>query len=239
MPEAVVLVVEDEPGYVTLLSAGLESRGYAVVVARTGAEALDATDRFAPDVTILDLGLPDVDGLQVCRHLRRASRNPILVVTADGAEERKVQALTDGADDYVTKPFSLPELFARVRVALRHRRLLARAVDGGLLRLGALRMDTEAHGVSVRGAPVAVAAKEYVVLELLLRNAGRVVTHQQLLDLGWDGDGNTGALRTQIAKLRKKLGRGGDVPVIEGHPGVGYRLHLPESTQRAAPAPVR
>ena len=94
MPEAVVLVVEDEPGYVTLLSAALESRGYAVVVARTGAEALDATDRFAPDVTILDLGLPDVDGLQVCRHLRRASRNPILVVTADGAEERKVQALT-------------------------------------------------------------------------------------------------------------------------------------------------
>ena len=157
-----------------------------------------------------------------------ASRNPILVVTADGAVQRKVEALTEGADDYVTKPFSLPELFARVRVALRHRRLLARVVDDGLLQVGALTMDTEAHGISVGGRPVELAAKEYVVLEILLRNAGSVLTHQQLLDYGWEGDGSTGALRTQVAKLRKKLGRGPDVPVIEGHPGVGYRLHLPE-----------
>jgi len=225
-PDATVLLIEDEPGYVTLLSTGLESRGYRVVVARTGSEALGLADQHAPDVTILDLGLPDVDGLQVCRHLRRFTRNPIIVVTADGAEGRKVQALTEGADDYITKPFSMPELLARIRVALRHRRLLARVVDDGRLRLGELVMDTEAHTAAVGAQSVELAAKEFAVLELLLRNAGSVLTHKQLLDYCWDGNATPGALRTHVAKLRKKLGTGDEIPVIEAHPGVGYRLIL-------------
>ena len=121
----------------------------------------------------------------------------------------------------------MPELLARIRVALRHRRLLARVVDDGLLRLGELRMDTEAHTVFVGGTQVALAAKEFAVLELLLRNAGSVLTHQQLLDYAWGSARKSQALRWQVARLRQKLGQGADVPVIEGHPGVGYRLHLP------------
>ena len=224
-PEAVVLVIEDEPGYVTLLSAGLEPR-YAVVVARTGTEALSAADEHDPDVTILDLGLPDVDGMQVCRHLRRFSRNPIIVVTADDEQDRKIQALTEGADDYVVKPFSMAELLARVRVALRHRRLLARVVDDGLLRLGQLSMDTAAHVVVIAGRAVDLTPKEYAVLELLLRNAGSVLTHDQLLRCCWEGEPNPTALRTHVAKLRRKLAEGDGVPTIEAHVGVGYRLML-------------
>jgi len=231
-PEAVVLLIEDEPGYVTLLSTGLASRGYEVIVARTGSDALHAADHSSPDVTILDLGLPDVDGIEVCRHLRRFSRTPILVVTADGADDRKVRALTEGADDYITKPFSMPELLARVRVALRHRRMLARVVDDGLLRLGGLSVDTEAHAVFVDGEPVPLAAKEFALLQLLLRNAGSVLTHEQLRDYVWGGEGSPAALRTHITKLRQKIGQGDGRPVIEGHPGVGYRLELPEEPGR-------
>src|SRR4051812_13651295 len=139
--DATILLVEDEQGYVELLSLTLASRGYEVVVARDGATALVAADRAAPDVTVLDLGLPDVDGIEVCRHLRRTMRTPIVVVTADGAEARKVTALNEGADDYITKPFSIPELHARIRVALRHRRLLAHAIDARVLTLGDLTVD--------------------------------------------------------------------------------------------------
>lgn len=226
-PEAVVLLIENEPGYVTLLQTALEARGYGVVVARTGHQALTAADECAPDVTILDLGLPDIDGLVVCRHLRHSTSNPILVVSADRAEDRKVQALIGGADDYITKPFSMEELLARIRVALRHRRVLARAVDDGLLRLGELSIDTAGHAAFLGSAPVALAAKEFAVLELLLRNAGSVLTHQQLLTYAWGSAGKPQALRTHVAKLRQKLGQGAGVPVLEGHPGVGYRLYLP------------
>jgi two-component system KDP operon response regulator KdpE len=226
-PEATVLLVEDEPGYVDLLSISLEARGYAVLVARDGAAALVAADRGSPDVTILDLGLPDVDGIEVCRHLRRSSHTPIVVVTADGAEARKVQALTEGADDYITKPFSMPELMARVRVALRHRRLLARLVDGGLLRLGDLTMDTDAHTAAVGVSPIGLAAKEFALLEFLLRNAGSVMTHQQLFDRVWGGESSLVTLRSHVAQLRRKIGEGPGRPRIEGHPRIGYRLHLP------------
>ena len=224
--EATVLLVDDEPGYVTLLSVSLESRGYEVVVARDGAEALVAADENSPDITILDLGLPDVDGIEVCRHLRRSTRTPILVVTADGADARKVEALTQGADDYITKPFSMPELLARIRVALRHRQLLARLVDGGVLRLGDLTMDTDAHVVSVAGKSVSLAAKEFALLEFLLRNAGSVMTHRQLLDRVWGKDGSAVTLRSHATQLRRKIGEGPGRPVIEGHPRIGYRLHL-------------
>jgi two-component system KDP operon response regulator KdpE len=186
--EAVVLLIEDEPGYVTLLSVALEARGYEVIVARTGAEALVAADRTSPDVTILDLGLPDVDGVEVCRHLRRSTRTPILVVTADGADDRKVRALMEGADDYITKPFSTPELLARIRVAIRHRRLIARLVDDDLLRLGDLAVDTGAHVARIAGQQLSLGAKEFGVLAFLLRNAGSVMTHRQILDTVWNRD---------------------------------------------------
>jgi two-component system KDP operon response regulator KdpE len=225
--EATILLVEDEPGYVDLLSISLTSRGYDVVVARDGASALIAADRTDPDVTVLDLGLPDVDGLEVCRHLRRTIRTPIVVVTADGAEARKVSALTEGADDYITKPFSVPELLARIRVALRHRRLLAQAIDGGALVLGDLTVDTDARLALVAGEALALEAKGYALLEVLARNAGRVMTHAQLLQSVWGSAGTQTALRTTIAQLRRKLGAGPQRPVIEAHPGVGYRLHVP------------
>ena len=233
-PEAVVLLIEDEPGYVTLLSTGLESRGYEVIVARTGSDALHAADHSSPDVTILDLGLPDVDGIEVCRHLRRFSRTPILVVTADGADDRKVRALTEGADDYITKPFSMPELLA---ASVSHS-----ATDGcwraswttACCASVAERRHGGARGVRRRrsGAarcqgvrrPAAPAAER-----------GERADPRAAARLRVGREGTPAALRTHITKLRQKIGHGEGLPVIEGHPGVGYRLELPEEPGRSPP----
>jgi two-component system KDP operon response regulator KdpE len=220
-----VLVIDDEPAIGQVLNAALSARGFDVRVAVDGAEGLEAASLLEPDVMIVDLGLPDIDGVDVCRHLRRWTSNPIIVLTVDDEDMRKVEALDTGADDYVTKPFSTPELLARVRVAMRHRDALAQVVDPVFVRVGNLVLDTATHEVRLGGTPLELTRKEFALLAILGRNAGRVLTHQVLLDSVWGAaDDRTGRLRSHITQLRAKLGGGGTSVRIVTEPGVGYRL---------------
>ena len=228
--DATILVVDDERPLLRVLTAGLEARGYRTRTATTGAQALEAAALVEPDVILLDLGLPDIDGIDVCRQLRRASTGSIIVLTADGSEDRKIDALDMGADDYVTKPFSLPELLARVRVALRHRQA-ARGLAGasGAIQVGALSIDLDAHLAHIRGQELRLTRKEFALLGLLAANAGRVLTHRAILDQVWGPDQTLDTLRTHITLLRRKIGEGPDLPRIVTEPGVGYRLLRPET----------
>jgi two-component system KDP operon response regulator KdpE len=182
------------------------------------------------DVVLLDLGLPDMDGVDVCRHLRRWSRAPIIVLTADGEEDRKIRSLDEGADDYVTKPFSMPELLARVAVAARHRRALAAIVDHQYLEVGSLRVDVAAHTATLAGEPLDLPRKAFALLVLLARNAGSVMTHRTLVAQVWGDstDANTQPLRTHVAMLRRRLGRASGTPRIVNEAGIGYRMLRPE-----------
>ncbi len=203
--------------------------------AATGALALDLVEAAEPDVVLLDLGLPDLDGVTVCNHLRRWTTTPIIVLTADGAEDRKVQALDEGADDYLTKPFSLPELLARVRVAIRHRRALESSVTEQTVEIGDLRIDIAAHVAVLGDKALSLTRKEFALLALLARNAGRVLTYRTLLVAGWGltGEpGSTQSLRTHMAVLRRKLESGANRPSIVNESGVGYRLVLPNAESR-------
>jgi two-component system KDP operon response regulator KdpE len=220
-----VLVVEDERSMARVLSASLQARGYDVRVARTGQDGLDLSASDDPAVIILDLGLPDVDGIEVCRQMRKWSRAPIIVVTADGSEKRKILALDEGADDYVTKPFSMPELLARLRVALRHRQALP-VVEEDLLEVGDLVVDLADHQVSVGGRRIEVTPKEFDFLALLARHPGKVLTHRAILRSVWgpEAEGRTEYLRTYANQLRRKLEDDPAAPVLVTEPGVGYRL---------------
>ena len=157
--ESVIMVVEDEHALRRALAASLTAEGYWVEAIATGAAALQAISDAEPDVVLLDLGLPDLDGVEVCRQLRRWSTVPIIVVTADGAEDRKVRALDEGADDYLTKPFSVRELLARVRVAVRHRRAMAAVIGEDKVEVGDLAIDVAAHEATVGGRPIALTRK--------------------------------------------------------------------------------
>jgi two-component system KDP operon response regulator KdpE len=223
-----VLVVEDEPAVAEVLATALRARGHRVDVAATGREALAMASMIEPDVVLLDLALPDVDGIEVCRRLRRWFNNPIMVLTADGDEDRMVAALDAGADDYVTKPFSMRALLARLRVALRHRRAVAGALDPAAVRVGDLEIDSGAHVATVGGDPLELARKEFALLALLARNHGRVLTHEALLSQVWGTTdlSRTERLRVQITQLRRKLGEGPQRPRIVSEAGVGYRLVL-------------
>jgi two-component system KDP operon response regulator KdpE len=223
-----ILVVDDEPALLRVLTAGLEARGYSVRAAATAKEALDLAAVDEPDVTLLDLSLPDLDGIDVCRHLRRSTRHPIIVLTADGAEDRKVEALDAGADDYVTKPFSLPELLARVRVALRHRAYLSSALDNDAIHVGALTIDVDAHVALLGGQELDLTPKEFALLTLLARNAGKVLTHNTVLEQVWGPAQSRDTLRTHVQQLRRKLGDGPGHPRILTEPGIGYRLAGPD-----------
>jgi two-component system KDP operon response regulator KdpE len=183
--DELILVVDDEPGILRALTAALQARGHRVSAATTGADALNAVAGRAPAVVILDLGLPDLDGVEICRQIRRWSDMPIIVLTADGAEERKVEALDEGADDYVTKPFSTPELLARVRVALRNRRRAGVDDVPAVLQVGQISVDIPNHRVEVRGAAVDLTPKEFAFLVALARRPGRVLTHRMLLREVW------------------------------------------------------
>jgi len=224
VPEAEVLLIDDDPALARVLGVGFQSRGYDLRVAVTGAAGLEALDGRDADVIILDLGLPDIDGIDVCRHLRHRSSSPIIVLSADGAEERKVRALDEGADDYLTKPFSMPELLARVRVALRHHRALGAVVANEEISVGALSIDTAAHRAVLDGREVELTRKEYSLLVLLVRNAGKVLTHRAILDQVWGPDQPLDTLRTHVSHLRRKLGTRPRTPQVVTAPGVGYRL---------------
>jgi two-component system, OmpR family, KDP operon response regulator KdpE len=221
-----VLVIEDERTMARILTASLQARGYQVVVARTGQDGLDSSAAEDPAVIILDLGLPDIDGVEVCRRMRQWTRAPIIVVTADGAEDRKIMALDEGADDYVTKPFSMPELLARLRVAVRHRRAIGPIVDDDLLEVGDLVVDTADHQVTVSGQRVELTPKEFDFLALLARHQGKVLTHRNILQVVWgpEATGRTEYLRTYANQLRKKLQDDPASPRLVTEPGVGYRL---------------
>ena len=221
-----ILVVDDEPAIVRALSAALQARQHRVAVAMTGAEALTEVATRHPAVVILDLGLPDIDGVEVCRQLRRWTDTPIIVLTAEGAESRKVQALDEGADDYVTKPFSTPELLARVRVALRHRGDPRSQEGSAVLRVGEIEIDSPHHRVSVRGSDVELTPKEFAFLAALARHPGRVLTHRMLLREVWGPDygAETQYLRVYASHLRRKLDEDPTRPYLLTEPGVGYRL---------------
>ena len=233
--DAAVLVVEDDRAIAEVLATALGRRGYGVSVARSARDAHERITIDEPDVVLLDLGLPDRDGLELCRDLRTWFRNPIIVITADGDEDRKVAALDLGADDYITKPFSMAELLARVRVGLRHRALLASVVDPLELVVGDLIVDTGAH-VAVAGAePLTLTRKEFGLLTLLARNPGRLVTHRRILDNVWGAEvGTTESLRVHVTNLRRKLGDGPARPRIVTESGVGYRLVAPSDDQPGA-----
>jgi two-component system response regulator RegX3 len=201
-----VLMVEDEESFSDALSFQLRREGYEVEVAANGNEALTAFDRNGADIVLLDLMLPGLSGTEVCRALRAKSTVPIIMVTARDAEVDKVVGLELGADDYVTKPFSSRELIARIRAVLRRGGEPEELITG-TVEAGPVRMDVERHVVSVDGVPVAMPLKEFDLLELLLRNAGRVLTRGQLIDRVWGSDyvGDTKTLDVHVKRLRAKV----------------------------------
>ena len=225
MADATVLVVEDEEAFVEALSVGLVREGFRVQVARDGAEALERFDAIRPDVVLLDVMLPVISGIDVCRELRKRSSVPIIMVTAKDSEVDIVVGLELGADDYVTKPYSTRELLARIRAVLR-RQVESDEVES-VLHIGPVRMDVERHLVSVRGEPVPMPLKEFDLLEMLLRNAGRVLTRGQLIDRVWGADyfGDTKTLDVHIKRLRAKIEDNPSEPsLLMTVRGLGYRI---------------
>jgi two-component system, OmpR family, KDP operon response regulator KdpE len=220
-----LLLIDDEPAILRALGIGLRARGYELHTAQTGAEGLAEAVRHRPEVVVLDLRLPDMDGIEVCHQLRGWSEVPILILSAHGEEDRKVAALDAGADDFITKPFGMAELEARIRVALRHRRDKA---GGPELVVGPLLMDLAAHTATMAGERIALTATEYEMLAYLARNAGRVVTHELLLAHVWGGryGADPHYLRVYANRIRRKLGvEQGQFLVT--HPGIGYELRPP------------
>jgi len=226
-----VLIVDDEPAIIRALTAALTARRYRVVTATTGQEALDRVMHSTPTAIVVDLGLPDMDGIEVCRRIRTWSDVPIIVLTAEGSEGRKVAALDEGADDYVTKPFSMPELLARLRVALRHRRPPGSDLDEAVHVVGDLRIDVALRAVAIRGRTVDLTPKEFGFLAVLARHPGRVVTHRTILQEVWGPEFGTETqyLRVYASQLRKKLGEDPTAPRLVTEPGVGYRLINPDT----------
>lgn len=230
MTGEIVLVVDDEPAIQRILTAGLKARGYEVISAATGQAALDHTVLSSPAVVVLDLGLPDIDGVTVCRRIREWSEVPIIVLSAEGSDHRKVLALDEGADDYVTKPFSMPELLARIGVAIRHRqRRSGEGLEDAVLVVGELVVDLAQHRVTVSGRSVGLTPKEFAFLALLARYPGRVLTHRTILQEVWGQEYGTESqyLRVYASQIRKKLGDTPERPRLVTAPGVGYRLEDP------------
>ncbi|HEY3603222.1 MAG TPA: response regulator transcription factor [Sporichthyaceae bacterium] len=201
-----LLVVEDEESFSDALSYMLRKEGFEVAVAGTGPDALDEFERGGADLVLLDLMLPGLPGTEVCRQLRLRSNVPVIMLTAKDSEIDKVVGLEIGADDYVTKPFSHRELVARIRAVLRRQGELDDAIDAAL-EAGPVRMDVERHVVTVSGEAIALPLKEFELLELLLRNAGRVLTRMQLIDRIWGADyvGDTKTLDVHVKRLRAKI----------------------------------
>jgi two-component system, OmpR family, response regulator RegX3 len=222
-----VLVVEDEESFSDALSYMLRKEGFEVSVAGTGTNALTEFDRTGADIVLLDLMLPEMSGTEVCRQLRQRSHVPIIMVTARDSEIDKVVGLEIGADDYVTKPYSPRELVARIRAVLRRQTVDVAELSAPTLAAGPVRMDVERHVVTVDGAAVQLPLKEFELLELLLRNAGRVLTRGQLIDRVWGADyvGDTKTLDVHVKRLRSKVEPEPSTPrYIVTVRGLGYKF---------------
>ena len=221
-----ILVVDDDAAIARSLERNLRGHGFRVETATTAVEALAAHERFRPDVVVLDLGLPDHDGSNVIRVIRRSSSTPILVLSVRGSDQDKVAALDLGADDYLTKPFSVDELLARIRVLLRH---VAHPVRGtaAVFRTGELAIDVERRIVTVAGSEVRLTPTEYDLLRVFVRNPDRVLTARMLLQSVWGADAEDEAhyLHVYMARLRRKIEPDPRHPrYFATEPGVGYRL---------------
>jgi two-component system, OmpR family, KDP operon response regulator KdpE len=220
-----ILVVDDEPQIGRLLKTSLGARGYEVAVASDGQAALDMAASWRPDLILLDLGLPLLNGLEVCRQIRAWSQVPIIVLTVRDAEQDKVAALDLGADDYLTKPFGTDELLARIRVALRHAAHLS--VTEPVRQFGDLTIDLVRRLVVVRGQEVHLTPREYELLRVLATQAGKVLTHRMLLRAVWGGayEQDVPTLRVFVTQLRRKIEADSAHPAhILTEPGIGYRF---------------
>lgn len=221
-----ILIVEDEPSLSEPLAFLLAREGYEIEVAEDGPAALAAFDRAGADLVLLDLMLPGLPGTEVCRELRSRSAVPIIMLTAKDSEVDIVVGLELGADDYVTKPYSTRELLARIRAVLRRRVETGEELEG-VLEAGPVRMDVERHSVAVNGSEIAMPLKEFELLELLLRNAGRVLTRGQLIDRVWGADyfGDTKTLDVHIKRIRAKIEADpGQPTLLVTVRGLGYRF---------------
>ena len=219
-----VLVCDDEPQILRALRVILRDAGYEVATAATAQEALDAVAVKPPDAAILDLVLPDGDGVEVCRSIRGWSELPIIILSAVGEEAEKVRALEAGADDYVTKPFGPGELVARLKAALR--RAGTATADEPVLRADGLELDQPGHRVTVGGDAVHLTPTEFELLRTLMRNRGRLMTHRNLLVEVWgvEYEDDLQVLRAHVANLRRKIEPEGEHVFIRTDPGVGYRF---------------
>ncbi|QAV28288.1 response regulator transcription factor [Micrococcus luteus] len=224
-PEARLLVVDDEPNIRELLSTSLRYAGFEVTAAANGREALDAAEEFQPDLAVLDVMLPDMDGFTVTRRLRSAGRHfPVVFLTARDGTEDKITGLTVGGDDYVTKPFSLDEVVARIRAVLR--RTASLDDDAAVLRVDDLELDDDAHEVRRGGEVVELSPTEFKLLRYLMMNPNRVLSKAQILDHVWEYDfnGDASIVESYISYLRRKIDVGGHEKMIHTKRGVGYML---------------
>ena len=223
-----VLVVDDEPPIRRLLRTSLAAQGYDIIEAEDGSKALEEVRRRSPDLLVLDLGLPGIDGLEVIRRLRGSGVSlPIIVLSSRVDEAGKVEALDLGADDYVTKPFGVEELLARIRTAMRHK--LQQQGERPLFRSGDLTVDLVRRVVTVRGEEVKLSPREYDLLRILVAHAGKVLTHRFILKEVWGGETDIQYLRIYIRQLRQKIEPDPERPHhILTETGVGYRLRTPD-----------
>jgi two-component system, OmpR family, response regulator RegX3 len=229
MSEATVLVVEDEASFVEALTIGLRREGFEVVVAMDGAEALEKFDEIRPDLVLLDVMLPKISGIDVCRQLRKKTQVPIIMVSAKGAEIDTVVGLEVGADDYVTKPYRLRELVARMRAVLRRADTNGSpaVLTPGAIEVGGVRIDPDEHRASVDGTELSLPMKEFELLHLLLANAGRVLPRETLIDRVWGNDyvGDTKTLDVHVKRLRSKIETDPAAPTrIVTIRGLGYKF---------------
>ena len=222
-----ILLVEDERTITEPLAEALEREGFNAAVAGTAAEAMETAASRDPDLVLLDIGLPDGSGLDVCRELRKQSQVPIIMLTARGAEADRVSGLELGADDYIVKPFSAREVMARVRAVLRRATATPSGDDGGPLRIGDVTLDTAKHEARLGDEPIELSRKEFELLRVLMESAGSVLTREALIDEVWDMNwfGSTKTLDVHVSGLRKKLGDDPREPrYIHTVRGVGFRF---------------
>lgn len=225
-----ILVVDDDVAILRALRRGLEGEGYAVEALERGATAAVTAIGWRAEVVLLDLVLPDTDGIEICREIRKTSDVPVILLSAVGDDARKVRALDEGADDYLTKPFSMDELNARIRVALRHR---VKQAVGTSLTAGPIELDVATHSVTVNRSDVHLTPKEFELCRYLMEHQGKVLTQRQILAAVWGAEyvDDTHILRTFVHQLRTKLGSANEAAaaMILNDPGVGYRIASPSA----------